>query len=96
MLSGVVSAEIIKLKCIDEMEKSTLEPIVDTKNKTAIVGQTKNTVFIGTSFYSLHGDRYEGEITVSMPQGKGTMHYKDGTYLEGKWVDGNLKEEKTT
>jgi hypothetical protein len=32
----------------------------------------------------------------SMPQGKGTMHYKDGTYLEGKWVDGNLKEEKTT
>jgi hypothetical protein len=31
-----------------------------------------------------------------MPQGKGTMHYKDGTYLEGEWVDGNLKEEKTT
>jgi hypothetical protein len=30
---GVASAEIIKLKCIDEMEKNTLEPIIDTKNK---------------------------------------------------------------
>jgi hypothetical protein len=59
MLGGVASAEIIKLKCIDEMEKHTLEPIIDTKNKTAIVGQTKDTVFIGTSHYSLHGDGSE-------------------------------------
>ena len=64
--------------------------------KIIIKGSSKKDlkrITFGDIFFE-NGDRYEGEILGSMPQGKGTMHYKDGTYLEGKWVDGNLKEEK--
>ena len=47
---------------------------------------------LGKIFFE-NGDRYEGEIEYDMPQGKGTMYYKeDGTHLEGEWVDGNFKK----
>ncbi|MDC3099336.1 hypothetical protein OA337_02095 [Candidatus Pelagibacter sp.] len=61
--------------------------IIDGKAK-------KNSVKIklGKVFFE-NGDRYEGEIEYDMPQGKGTMYYKeDGTHLEGEWVDGNFKK----
>jgi len=56
LFSGNANAEIIKLKCIDEIDKNTLEPIIDTKNKTAIVGRSKNTVSIEASHYNLRSD----------------------------------------
>ena len=62
---------------------------------SSVVRHAFSSITFGDIFFE-NGDRYEGEILGSMPQGKGTMHYKDGTYLEGKWVDGNIEKEKTT
>ena len=63
--------------------------------KITIEGKAKkNSVKIkfGKIFFE-NGDRYEGEIEYDMPQGKGTMYYKEnGTHFEGEWVNGNLKE----
>ena len=56
LLSSNAYAEIIKLKCVDDEKKHTLNPKIDTKNKTAIIGESKNTLFIGENHYSLHGD----------------------------------------
>ena len=82
MISGVASAEIIKLKCIDEMEKNTLILIIDTKNKTAIVGQTKDTVFIGTNFYSLHG-RHGSKIYINRYTGGFKMEIGESIVRRG-------------
>ena len=61
--------------------------IIKGRSKT-----NKKSVDLGEVFFE-NGDRYEGEIEYDMPQGKGTMYYKeDGTHLEGEWVDGNFKK----
>tara|TARA_E500000178_G_scaffold41422_1_gene37125 strand:- start:63 stop:677 length:615 start_codon:yes stop_codon:yes gene_type:complete len=64
--------------------------------KIIIKGKAKKNavkIKLGEVFFE-NGDRYEGEIEYDMPQGKGTMYYKeDGTHLEGEWVDGNFKEK---
>ena len=64
--------------------------------KIIIKGKAKKNavkIKLGEVFFE-NGDRYEGEIEYDMPQGKGTMFYKeDGTHLEGEWVDGNFKEK---
>ena len=63
--------------------------------KITIEGKAKKNsvkIKLGKIFFE-NGDRYEGEIEYDMPQGKGTMYYKeDGTHLEGEWVDGNFKK----
>ena len=56
LMSGNAYAEIIILKCVDDEEKHTLNPKIDTKNKTAITGSTKSKLFIGEDHYSLHGE----------------------------------------
>ncbi len=64
--------------------------------KIIIKGKAKKNavkIKMGEVFFE-NGDRYEGEIEYDMPQGKGTMFYKeDGAHLEGEWVDGNFKEK---
>ena len=64
--------------------------------KIIIKGKAKKNsikIKLGEIFYE-NGDRYEGEIEYDMPQGKGTMYYKeDETHLEGEWIDGNFKEK---
>ena len=87
----LIKGEVVNAFEIDYSDHSFVKKII-------IKGSSKKNlkrITFGEIFFE-NGDRYEGEILSSMPQGKGTMHYKDGTYLEGKWVDGNLKEEKTT
>ncbi len=32
-----------------------------------------------------NGNRYEGEFRSGMPMGMGTMYYKNGIVLKGKW-----------
>ena len=55
LLSGNAYADIIKLICVDDDTLSTLEPKIDTKNKSAIMGELSFSVFVGEMHYSLHG-----------------------------------------
>ena len=86
---SLLKGEVYNAYLIGYSKESFIKKIIiDGKAK-------KNSVRIklGKVFFE-NGDRYEGEIEYDMPQGKGTMYYKeDGTHLEGEWVDGNLKED---
>ena len=49
---------------------------------------------IGTAIYS-NGNKYVGEFTNGIPNGKGVMNFMDGdefsgTWINGKFVDGEL------
>ena len=85
----LIKGEVFNAFEIDYSDQSFVKKII-------IKGSSKKKfIQLGEVFFE-NGDRYEGEMQHDMPQGIGTMHYKDGTYLKGEWVDGNLKEEKTT
>ena len=83
----LLKGEVYNAYLIDYSEASFVKKII-------IKGKAKKNserIKLGEVFYE-NGDRYEGEIEYDMPQGKGTMFYKeDGTNLEGEWVDGNFK-----
>ena len=62
--------------------------------KIIIKGSSKKKfIQLGEVFFE-NGDRYEGEMQHDMPQGIGTMYYKDGTFLKGDWIDGSYKDKK--
>ena len=62
--------------------------------KIIIKGSSKKKfIRLGEVFFE-NGDRYEGEMQHDMPQGIGTMYYKDGTFLKGNWIDGSYKDKK--
>ena len=46
-----------------------------------------SSINLGEIFFE-NGDHYEGEIEFDMPQGRGTMKYKDGSKQTTTWVDG--------
>ena len=73
LLSSNAYADIIKLICVDDDTLGTLEPKIDTKNKSAIMGELSFTVFVGEMHYSLHGVTED----VSMYIHRITGGYKD-------------------
>ena len=86
---GSLKGEVYNAYLIDYSEQSFVKKII-------IKGKAKKNskrIMLGEVFFE-NGDRYEGEIEYDMPQGKGTMYYKeDGTHLEGDWIDGNFNDK---
>ena len=83
----LIKGEVFNAFKIDYSDQSFVKKII-------IKGSSKKKfIRLGEVFFE-NGDRYEGEMQHDMPQGIGTMYYKDGTFLKGMWIDGACKEKK--
>jgi hypothetical protein len=56
LLSENAHAEIIVLKCVDNINKTIISPKIDINNKTAILGSREYELFIGVHYYKLVND----------------------------------------
>ena len=54
LFSGNANAKIINLKCVDDLEKSTLSLVLDTNKKIASIGESKFKVLTGENHYRLN------------------------------------------
>jgi len=83
----LIKGEVENAFKIDYSDQSFVKKII-------IKGSSKKKfIRLGEVFFE-NGDRYEGEMQHDMPQGIGTMYYKDGTFLKGNWIDGSYKDKK--
>jgi hypothetical protein len=72
----IIFVILTSLACKEE------QVVVEEKQEGCINGNCRN----GTGVYVFpNGNRYEGDFRSGMPMGYGTMYYKNGIVLKGKW-----------
>ena len=62
------------------------------KNTDYLTEYTNGNLENGEIFFE-NGDHYKGEFSGDMPHGTGTMTYKDGSKVKGRWHHGNIAED---
>jgi len=78
LVSTVLASLTICISCGQKHEQVQ----ADKKGGRCVKGNCRNGV--GTYIYP-SGNRYEGEFRSNMPFGYGTMYYKNGKSIKGKW-----------
>jgi hypothetical protein len=76
LASCLILAVLACLTCKEE------QIVVEETESGCISGNCRN----GTGVFVFpNGNRYEGEFRSGIPMGYGTMYYKNGVVLKGKW-----------
>jgi hypothetical protein len=78
ILLCVIAAAALIISCDQQQEQAN----ADEKGGRCIKGNCRNG--IGTYIFP-SGNRYEGEFRNNVPFGYGTMYYKNGKSIKGKW-----------